>query len=298
MENGIELVAQRVAFAGDGVVGRGDAVHGQQTQAGLGVHLVDVVIHREADGVGAVVVGGDAVHQLTHGSGSQFGGRVHQFAALNEQLAEQGLAAGVLAPLEGHDGKIVTAHILPVGDLTGVDVFQLLPGQALDRIVLIHNEHQCVPANGLLFQLGTGLLQFFLHVVRCFVHHQHPGGVILIRIQAKIFPCVGRGADRNAALRHLKVKAGGIGHHLCHQRDAGGAAVQLGKIFHGKQGGGRQLTHRGSGCFRRGGSAAGGGVILLAGGQDACGRAGGKAQQKASAGNFSIFHKAFLLLGQ
>ena len=90
MENGIELVAQRVAFAGDGVVGRGHAVHGQQTQAGLGVHLVDVVVDREADSIGAVVVGGDAVHQLTHGSGSQLGGRVHQFAALNEQLAEQG----------------------------------------------------------------------------------------------------------------------------------------------------------------------------------------------------------------
>ena len=298
MENGIELVAQRVAFAGDGVVGRSDAVHGQQTQAGLGVHLVDVVIHREADGIGAVVVGSDAVHQLTHGSGSQLGGRVHQFAALNEQLAEQSLAAGVLAPLEGHDGKVVTAHLLPVGDLTGVDVLQLLSGQALDRIVLIYDEHQCVPSNGLLFQLGTGLLQFFLHIVRCFVHHQHPGGVILIRIQAKAFPRVGGGADRNAALCRLQIDAGGVGHHLRHQRDAGRAAVQLGELFRREQPDGFKLAHGRSGFFRRGGSAAGGGVSSLAGGQDACGRAGGKAQQKASAGNFSIFHKAFLLLGQ
>ena len=298
MENGIELVAQRVAFAGDSVVGRGHAVHGQQTQAGLGVHLVDVVVDREADGIGAVVVGGDAVHQLTHGSGSQLGGRVHQFAALNEQLAEQGLATGVFAPLEGYDGKVVTAHILPVGDLTGVDVLQLLPGQALDRIVLIHNEHQCVPANGLLFQLGTGLLQFFLHIVRRFVHHQHLGGVILIRIQAKIFPCVGRGADRNAALGYFQIDAGGIGHHLGHQRDAGSAAIQLGKLFRREQPDGFKLAHGRGGGFRQGGSAAGGGVSPLAGGQNACGREGGKAQQKASAGNFSIFHKAFLLLGQ
>ena len=36
---------------------RGHAVHGQQTQAGLGVPLVDVVVDREADGIGAVVVG-------------------------------------------------------------------------------------------------------------------------------------------------------------------------------------------------------------------------------------------------
>ena len=252
MENGIELVAQRVAFAGDGVVGRGHAVHGQQTQAGLGVHLVDVVVDREADGIGAVVVGGDAVHQLTHGSGSQLGGRVHQFAALNEQLAEQGLAAGVFAPLEGHDGKILAAHFLPVGDLTGIDILQLLPGQALDRIVLVHDEHQCVPANGFLFQLGVCFFQLFLYVVRRFVDHQHPGSVLLIRVQAEVFPRIGRGADRNAALGYFQIDAGGIGHHLGHQRDAGSAAIQLGKIFHGKQPDGFKLAHGRSGCFRRG----------------------------------------------
>ena len=294
MENGIELVAQRVAFAGDGVVGRGHAVHGQQTQAGLGVHLVDVVVDREADGIGAVIVGGDAVHQLTHGSGSQLGGRVHQFAALNEQLAEQGLAAGVFAPLEGHDGKILAAHFLPVGDLTGINILQLLPGQALDRIVLVHDEHQCVPANGFLFQLSVCFFQLFLYVVRRFVDHQHPGSVLLIRVQAEVFPRIGRGADRNAALGYFQIDAGGIGHHLGHQRDAGSAAIQLGKIFHGKQPDGFKLAHGRSGCFRRGGSAAGGGVIPLAGSENACGRAGGKAKQKAAAGNFSIFHKAFL----
>ena len=195
-------------------------------------------------------------------------------------------------------GKILAAHFLPVGDLTGIDILQLLPGQALDRIVLVHDEHQCVPANGFLFQLGVCFFQLFLYVVRRFVDHQHPGSVLLIRVQAEVFPRIGRGADRNAALGYFQIDAGGIGHHLGHQRDAGSAAIQLGKIFHGKQPDGFKLAHGRSGCFRRGGSAAGGGVIPLAGSENACGRAGGKAKQKAAAGNFSIFHKAFLLLGQ
>ncbi len=42
-------------------------------------------------------------------AGSQLGGRVHQFAAPNEQL-EQGLAAGVLAALKGNDGLILAAY--------------------------------------------------------------------------------------------------------------------------------------------------------------------------------------------
>ena len=77
--------------------------------------------------------------------------------------------------------------------------------------------------------------QLFLYVVRRFVDHQHPGSVLLIRVQAEVFPRIGRGADRNAALGYFQIDAGGIGHHLGHQRDAGSAAIQLGKIFHGKQ---------------------------------------------------------------
>ena len=84
---------------------------------------------------------------------------------------------------------------------------------------------------GFLFQLGVGLLQFFLYVVRRFVDHQHPGSVLLIRVQAEVLPRIGRGADRNAALGYFQIDAGGIGHHLRHQRDAGSAAIQLGKIF-------------------------------------------------------------------
>ena len=41
-DGGIEFVAQRVALVGDRLVGRGHAIHGQQPQAGLGVHLADV----------------------------------------------------------------------------------------------------------------------------------------------------------------------------------------------------------------------------------------------------------------
>ncbi len=73
-----------------------------------------------------------------------------------------------------------------------------------------------------------------------------------------------------------------------HQRDAGSAAVQLGKIFHGKQPMGSSSLTEEAGCFRQV-EALLAGVIPLAGSENAWRQAGGKAKQKAAAGNFSIF---------
>ena len=296
MDDGVEIVAQGVAAVGKGVVAGGYIVHRQQPQPGFGVHLVDVIIHREADGVGTVVVIGNAVHQLTHGGGSQLRGRGHQLTALNEQFFEQGLTAGVLAALEGNDFLILAAHILPVGDLPGVDVPQLLLAKRLHRVVLVDDEHQRVHPDGFLLQLHIGLLQLFLYIVRRFVHHQHPGGGV---VQAKVFPCVGGGAYRNAAAGFLQVHAGGIGQHLRHQRNAGGAAVQRGKLRFGQER--LRLLHsrgRRRGCGQlcgRGSGAAGGRIRALAGGQHPGGGAGSQPQQKTAAGNFSVFHKKTLL---
>ena len=296
MDDGVEIVAQGVAAVGKGIVAGGHTVHRQQTQPGFGVHLIDVVIYGKTDGVGAVVVIGNAVHQLTHGSGSQLRGRGHQLTALNEQFFEQGLTARVLAALESNDGLILAAYVFPVGDLSGVDVPQLLPGKRLHGVVLVDDEHQRVHPNGLLLQLHVGLLQLFLYIVRRFVYHQHPGGGV---VQAKVFPCVGGGAHRDAAAGFFQVHTGGIGQHLRHQRNAGGAAVQRGKILHSQKR--RCLLHsRGSsrGCglfYHRGSGAAGGSIRALAGGQHPGSGAGNQPQQKAAAGNFSVFHKKALL---
>src|SRR5699024_4751769 len=105
-DDGVEVVEQRVALVGDGLIGGGHILHPQQPQPRLAVHLVDVVVDRKADGAGAVVVGGDAVHKAAHAGGGQLGGGVHQCAAGDQQLFKQGLAAAVLAPLEGHDGRV------------------------------------------------------------------------------------------------------------------------------------------------------------------------------------------------
>ena len=251
--------------------------------------MVDVVVHRKADGVGGVVVGGKAVHQFAHGGGGQLGGRVHQFAALNEQLLEQGLAAGVRPALEGHDVQILTAHVLPVGDLSGVDVPQLLLGQVGHGVVLVHDEHQCVHADGFLLQLDVGGLQLFLDGIRGFVHHQHFGvGVV----QTKALPGISGGADRNDALSFFQVHAGGVGQHLRHQGDAGRAAVQGREVLHGQERCGGHLTgSRGSRGLRGGGSRRSRLAAAGAGRQDPGGRAGGKTQQKAAAGNFRVFHQ-------
>lgn len=127
-------------------------------RSGLGIHLVDVVIHGETDGVGAVVVIGNAVHQLAHGGRCQLRGWGHQLSALNEQLFEQGLTARVLAALEGNDFLILAAHILPVGDLSGIDIPQLLLAKRLYGVILVDDEHQRVHPDGFLLQLHIGLL--------------------------------------------------------------------------------------------------------------------------------------------
>ena len=296
MDDSVEIVAQGVAAVGKGVVTGGHTVHRQQPQTGLRVHLVDVVIYGKADGIGAVVVIGNAVHQLAHGGRGQLRGRGHQLATLNEQFFEQGLAAGVLAALEGNDFLILAAHILPVGDLPGVDVPQLLLGKRLHGVILVDDEHQRVHPDGLLLQLHIGFLQLFFYIVRRFVHHQHPGGGV---VQAKVLPCVGGGAYRNAAAGFLQVHPGGIGQHLRHQRDAGSAAVQRGKLIHGQER--LRLLHSRGRCRGRGrlcgrGSGAAGGCIrALAGGQHPGGGAGSQPQQKTAAGNFSVFHKKALL---
>ena len=77
VDDGVKIVAQGVAAVGKSVVAGGHTVHRQQPQPGLGIHLVDVVIHGETDGVGAVVVIGNAVHQLAHGGRGQLRGRGH-----------------------------------------------------------------------------------------------------------------------------------------------------------------------------------------------------------------------------
>ena len=135
-------MAQGVALAGDGVIAGGHTIHGQQAESGLRIHLVDVVIDGETDGVGRVVVLGDAVHQPAHVGGSQLGGGGHQLAIalVDEQLFEKGLTARVHPPLEGHDGGVCTADLLPVGDAARIDVPQLLLGQALDGVGLIDDE--------------------------------------------------------------------------------------------------------------------------------------------------------------
>ena len=180
-------------------------------------------------------------------------------------------------------------RVLPVGDLSGVDVPQLLLGQVGHGVVLVHDEHQCVHADGLLLQLDVGGLQLFLDGIRGFVHHQHFGvGVV----QTKALPGISGGADRNDALGFFQVHAGGVGQHLRHQGDAGRAAVQGREVLHGQERCGGHLTgSRGSRGLRGGGSRRSRLAAAGAGRQDPGGRAGGKTQQKAAAGNFRVFHQ-------
>src|SRR5699024_2487261 len=133
-DDGVEVVAQGVLLGGDGVVCGLHPFHRQQAQPRLGIHLVYIIVDRKADGVGTVVVGGHAVHQPSHGGGGQLGGGLHQLPVPDQQVLEQGLAAAVPPPLEGHDGRVGAAHLAPVGDPAGVNVPQLAEGQALDRV--------------------------------------------------------------------------------------------------------------------------------------------------------------------
>ena len=82
-------------------------------------------------------------------------------ALVDEQLFEEGLTARVHAPLERHDGGVRAAHVLPVGDAARINIPQLLLGQALDGILFVDDEYQCVPADGFLLELCVGLGQLF-----------------------------------------------------------------------------------------------------------------------------------------
>ena len=244
MDDCVELVAERVALIGDGVIAGGHAVHGQQTEAGLRVHLVDVVVDRKADGVGGVVVLGDAVHEAAHVGGGKLGGRGHQLAValVDEQLFEEGLTARVHTPLERHDGGVCAAHVLPAGDAARINIPQLLLGQALDGILFVDDEDQRIPADGFLLELCAGLGQLFLDVLGGLVDDEELCAVVLAVAagpEAEVLPGIGRGADGDAGLGLEKVHAGDVGLHLGHQGDAGRGAVEAGELVLGQEGDGR-----------------------------------------------------------
>ncbi len=177
-------------------------------------------------------------------------GGVHQFAALNEQLAEQGLAAGIFAPLECHDGQVRAADVFPVGDLPGIDVPELLLGEALDGIFFVDDEHQCIPANGFLVQRAALRGHFLLDGFRGLVGDDELGGIALIAaVKAQVPPGPGRGVGAHAALGRFQIHARGVRHDLRNEGgDAGRAAVGHGKLVGCQDG----LTGHFTGSIRAG----------------------------------------------
>ena len=156
------------------------------------------------------------------------------------------MAAGVRPPLEGNDLLILATHIFPVGDRSGVDVLELLPGQALHRVVLVDDEHQRVPANGLLLQRVTVCLQLLLDGFRGFVGDDELDRIaVIIAIQAQVAPGLGRGVGGHGAPGGLQIQPGGIGHDLRDQRDAGRAAIRNGELVHTQDGFRRDLAGSG-----------------------------------------------------
>ena len=90
-------------------------------------------------------------------------GGLHQRAALDQQFLEQGLAAGVRPPLEGNDLLILAAHILPVGDRSGVDVLAAAAGSgSVTGLSSLTMNTSASTANGLLLQRVTVSLQLLL----------------------------------------------------------------------------------------------------------------------------------------
>ena len=59
-----------------------------------------------------------------------------------------GLAAGCGVALERDDLPVLAPHLGPVGDLAGVDLLDLLRGEAVHRVVRIDQEHQAVHGKG------------------------------------------------------------------------------------------------------------------------------------------------------
>ncbi len=46
-----------------------------------------------------------------------------------------------------HDRGVLTAHVLPVFDLAGENLFYLFPGKSFNSVRFIYDDNDCVPAN-------------------------------------------------------------------------------------------------------------------------------------------------------
>ena len=121
----VEGIDVGVSAFPDGLRGGVDIVRRHKAEIRTLVHVPGVVIDGIAQGVPGVGVAGHAVHQLAHLARPELAGGVHHGRSFHQELFHKGLGAGVLFPLEGDDLRILPAEILPVLNLSGVDVLQL-----------------------------------------------------------------------------------------------------------------------------------------------------------------------------
>ena len=147
--------------AADGVRAGQDAVHRQDFQTLGHLHVGGVVVDGVADGVGGVVVAADGIDEARHFRGNHGGGGIHHGDILHHQLFHHHLGAGGGVALEGRNGQILAAHLLPVGDFTGVDALKLFGGQGIHGVIRVDHEHQRLLGDGL-HQIGEGGVGHFV----------------------------------------------------------------------------------------------------------------------------------------
>lgn len=154
--DGIDLFGDGVLFGENRVSGGGNAVDGEQFDFAVFDHFGGEEAERVADGVGKVSIFCDLSDDAAHEECDVFFGSGGEWFAIHES-DEGGLAAAARGALKGADGCVLAADFFPVGDFSGVNVLDLLHGQAIDGVFAVYEEYEGFSGDGSQRKLGAKL---------------------------------------------------------------------------------------------------------------------------------------------
>ena len=176
VHHGVVKGAEGISPGPDGIVVGLHPVHLQQLQSVSHVHVLGVVVDGIADGGGRAVKGADRLDESLHGADEILGiGGLHHLQIPHDLFFHDGLAAAALIALEGDDLPVLPTHLTPVGDLSGVDLLDLLHGEAVHRIVGVDHKDQRLGGDGLLGPLQSLLVPLGIGGLAGLGHHQKVG---------------------------------------------------------------------------------------------------------------------------
>ena len=66
---------------------------------------------------------------------------------ITHKADKHALTSATFVALKSNYLLVISAHLAPVGNLAGIDVLDLLAGQRVDGVVLVHKEYESLVAD-------------------------------------------------------------------------------------------------------------------------------------------------------